>query len=114
MPGWVYKLCVTFQLVAPLVSFVGQWVQHRYPLIRRQVENGWWLQAGADAAIWWTIGVTIMAFAQATDNPYAHAIIGFLIAMTLASLLLVLRDVLEIIACRCLRRRACEASANEL
>ena len=119
MPDFVRVAYVGLQAIAPCVSFYGQYVQYRAyratPRDLRMIENGWWVQWAADAAICWSLVVAITAFIQAEDEPSAVFVVWFLIAMTIGSLLLAGRDLDGAIRTRCIRRRCCarEAAADE-
>jgi hypothetical protein len=107
MPDWVRVAYIALQGVAPCVSFYGQWVQYRCPDDARMVENGWWIQWAADAAICWSLLVAVTAFMQATDEPSAVFVVWFLVAMAVSAMLLATRDLIGAIRARCIRRRCC-------
>ncbi len=117
MPDWVRVAYIGLQSVAPCVSFYGQWVQRHArrdtPQDLRMVENGWWIQWAADAAICWSLVVAITAFGQADDEPSAAFVVWFLVAMTLGSLLLATRDIIGAVRARCIRRRCCAHKAAD-
>lgn len=112
MSGGVQAAYIGLQAIGPCVCFYGQWIQHRNPTDQRMIENGWWVQAGAEASIFWTLLVAIIAFGQAGDEYVMVA--WFLGAFALCAVGRTYRDLVGAIEIRYNRCRARKAAAREL
>lgn len=112
MPGSVQVAYIALQAIGPCVCFYGQWIQHRHPTNQKMIENGWLVQAGAEASIAWTLYVAITAFGQAGGD--AVMVAWFLAVFALCAVCRTYRDLVGAVEIHYNRCRARKAAACEL